>query len=230
MVEYKKIKGSILLVKSNVRQELGQIFLRLQNFVDSNKFRNRSFTLDEFSKWYYKEKKSSYINDFKGFNIPSSFFINFFCGQFDPVSKEEAYLKEKVSQFSMGVDHPYYIIGYLNNSGDTMEHELVHALYYLSRGYRGQHNELIYSLKKSLNEEEIVNWKKFFNKFSYHQEIWDEEMGAYIIADKTTLIKNNLYTPTDFRHGAKLKNIFKNSFLFHFGVTASKVINQNKSS
>ena len=34
MVEYKKIKGSILLVKSSVRQELGQIFVRLQNFVD----------------------------------------------------------------------------------------------------------------------------------------------------------------------------------------------------
>lgn len=90
MIVIAQINPKIFIAKFKNNHELASTFLRFQEYYEHSKFRNKTFTLDQFKKWYIsKHKKFNYYNSYDGFNIPSNILIPFYNGKFNPLSKKE---------------------------------------------------------------------------------------------------------------------------------------------
>jgi hypothetical protein len=179
-----QILKNVWFVSFDTQEDLALSFLRFQEHYESPRFRGQVFSLDEFKTWYASQNGSfSYVDDWSGFNIPSSVFDLFKRGDFDPLSNRETAL---MSAFG-GEPHPFYIIG-TNEDSDALEHEICHALFYVDPDYRAAAEKII-----SDHVEQLAPVFLEMADMGYHESVHVDEVQAYASANPDWLRHNNLY-------------------------------------
>lgn len=146
-------------------------FLRFQEFYESPKFRGLGFSLEEFQDWYSSQMPKgqfSYYNDWVGFNFPSYVVDGFTPNKFGAFTRKENWVLDQLRD----APEKYYCIATAQD-GFAIEHELVHALYYLNADYSKQ-------VDATINDYKFRAFKSALVKRGYHEEVLVDEINAYL--------------------------------------------------
>lgn len=184
MLKIKKQPYNSVWISADSQKELGETFIRFQEFYESpnKKFRNKIFTLGDIKNYYSMEYGADIYSDlWIGFNFPSSVLIPFKQGLFDPLTHQE---KELIDLLKYRND-TFYIIGAQNNS--TLRHELSHAMY----GYDIEYKKSIDALIKK-NVSGFSKVSRHLIKRGYDSSVLNDELQAYITDNDDDFIKSNL--------------------------------------
>lgn len=197
----RKINQDIALVIFRKPKDLAHTFLRFQEFYENPKFFGKTFTFEDFKKYFLKSnKKFNYHKEYVGFNIPGRVLKPFIRGEFDPLSSKE---KEFLKTFSKYKDG--YIIGVSAKDKDfaeTIKHEIGHALYTTFPAYK---KKVLLALLKV----ELTPIMKFLKSKLYHESVWVDECHAFLLADWDTLQEEGIDGKKYKRVKRKLNKIFK---------------------
>lgn len=182
----KEIKPRVLHVTYETQEELAKAFLPFQEFYENIHFARKTFTLDQFKEWYTEKfGKFSYYGDWSGFNVPVWVF-NTIPESMVNFSHESAVLHALIMD-----KRPGYIIGTTDDTDpETLTHELAHARFYLDDLY----SETIYAM---LSEEPWVTTEvaKHLQSISYHPNVIQDEIHAYLLTEEEYLTRESLWTP-----------------------------------
>ncbi len=189
------------------RYFLASTFLRFQEYLDSPKFKNKYFTLEEYMDWYAKETGDfTYYKDWDGFNIPSHVLEPFYRGKFDPLSKKE----ERFLELFKDIKGNFYIIGTERGDLDLLGHEIVHPLFHLVDVVR---KAVLDYFKNSVRSPDL---KKTFShtiyKASYNKKTFLDEMNAYAVGGP---LGDPPYKKINAKVKRNLRDIFRRHFRFN---------------
>lgn len=185
-MKFNKIGKDIIHIIMSDRKSLAKAMFRFQEYYESpfEDIRGQIFTLG-----YLKSKGSrsmqgvntycggnNYEADWSGYNFPSYVLKPFVDGLFDPLTSEEQDIVETL-KYNQG---KFYVIGTYGDEdpGDTLEHEIRHAMYYCNESYRKQVDK---TLKKY--SKQLVNLKKCLLEWGYAETVLDDECHAYMGSD-----------------------------------------------
>jgi len=183
-MKFEETIRDIFSLKFETQHQTAYTLLRFQEHYESPKFRGKTFTLDEFKRWYTKTSpdgkktgKFTYCTDWEGFNLPSHVFTTFFEGRFNPLSREE---KTILSLIRDKMDRKFYVIAsFKKNKDGTLKHEIAHGLYYLDKEYRKQARKII----NQIGKKQRNRISKYLLRKGYAQEVLEDETHAYILTD-----------------------------------------------
>jgi len=184
MLKIKKQPYNSVLISADSQHELGETFIRFQEFYESPNpdFRGKIFTLGSVKQWYSIQYGADIYSDtWVGFNFPSCVLDPFKSGLFDPLTKEEIELL-KLLKYR---DDDYYIIGAQTES--VLRHELCHAMYGFSKNYRTEIDQFIQN-----NSNKFKKVKQYILEKGYDISVVNDEIQAYITDNDDTFILNNL--------------------------------------
>lgn len=192
-LEIRKITDKIIHVKFPSQTDMTETLIRYQEHYESpsSKFRGKIFTLGQVQKWYAKKTGVfSYNHDWGGFNLPSFVLKPFKNRWFDPLTKKE----EEFLNVFRDKEGKFYIIGTCNYDDDNEEeykdHELLHALYYLSRTYKNR-------VKKALRGVNLTKQITCLKKIGYSddKDLLLDEIQAYFGSGTDIFDENNVTCP-----------------------------------
>lgn len=184
MLKLKKQPYNSVWISADSQTELGETFIRFQEYYESDNadFRGQIFTLGSVKHYYSVQYGADLYSDtWVGFNFPSSVLIPFKQGLFDPLTNYETVLLDALKYRNDN----FYIIGAQNKS--TLRHELCHAMYGYSTKYRIEIDKFI-----SKNESRFAKVKKYVLDKGYNKDVLNDELQAYITDNDDTFILNNL--------------------------------------
>ena len=166
----RKLGSDIFVVRFATQYALASTFLRIQEHYESSHFRSRVFSLEEFMDWYAaKFGAFTYLQDWSGFNVPSTALKPFYEGKFDPLSRKEQALLRMFKR-ERG---PFYIIG-LSRKAD-LTHELAHALFFTRPAYRK-------AVLSELGKWDTSAIARHLAKLGYHKAVLTDEVHAYLVS------------------------------------------------
>lgn len=176
-----KQKFSSVWISADSQEELGNTFIRFQEYYESPQFKGKIFTLGQLRSWYSTEYgANTYQIDWSGFNFPSTVLKPFRDGLFDPLTQEEQNL---LSLFQYRHDS-FYLIG--AQTPEVLRHELSHALY----AYSVKYKILIDQLFKKYQKEIKLITKYILDK-GYDKSVINDELQAYITDNDDEYIKKH---------------------------------------
>jgi hypothetical protein len=184
MLKVKKQPYNSICISADSQKELGETFIRFQEFYESPnlEFRGKIFTLGAIKNWYSINYGADlYSEMWVGFNFPSCVLNPFKQGLFDPLTENERQLLDLVNYRN----DAYYIIG--AQTQDVLRHEVSHALYGYSYKYRIEIDN--YIARHSGKFEKI---KKYILDKGYTEEVINDEIQAYVTDNDDLFIMNNL--------------------------------------
>lgn len=184
MLKLKKQPYNAVWVSADSQKELGETFIRFQEFYESPNldFKNKIFTLGSVKEYYSKEYGADvYSETWIGFNFPSSVLLPFKQGLFDPLTEQEKILLDMLKYRNDN----YYIIGAQNKS--VLRHELSHAMYGYSIKYRNEIDQFIND-----NQSKFRRIKKYILDKGYCKDVLNDEIQAYVTDNDDPFILNNL--------------------------------------
>lgn len=169
-VRKSKIADGIFLLRFPTQYALASTFLRFQEHYESNRFRNRVFTLEEYMDWYAATFGDfTYYQDWSGFNVPSSALAPFRAGRFAPLLRKEQALLRLFRQER----EPFYVIGIASDA--DLEHEIAHALWYTRADYRDAALAAMRGYDTSALQRRLA-------AMGYHRQVLTDEVHAYLVA------------------------------------------------
>lgn len=190
-------KNIILLIFKN-QKSITSTFLRFQEHYESPKFKNKIFSLNEYKKWYIKQKgKFSYYTDWNGFNIPSHVLKPFKQGLFNPLTKKE----KKLLMLLQNEDENTYIIGVhqeSNTTKQTLKHEIAHGFFHTNKKYRNK----VLKILKEFNTKKLKDELRTMS--GYHEDVLNDEVHAYTIASS-----KSIHNKLPIAMAMKLKDLFE---------------------
>lgn len=149
--------------------------MRMQEFYESpiGNFRGRHFTRDEFQKAYAEHcGEFNYYDEWGGFNVPGHV-VDEFLRIFTDIDFMEENTVKLIEQHRSNV---YYVIGtFASDSTATVDHELSHAMWYLSPPYK-QDAEIILGKMSSRLYKRCC--QTLMDK-GYSENVFDDELVAY---------------------------------------------------
>ena len=191
MIQEKILMPHVYLLRFKTQYDLCMSFVRMQEFYESQKFKGKYFTLEEYMDyWSKKFGKGSftYPSAWQGFNLPGKIIWNWYekFASIDLRDKEFNIIRciesllcsEYKSHDSSCKDHydNIYVIGvHGNNNSLTIQHELAHAMYYLNQEYRKKCKKLL----KQLNLDVYEKCKKWLLNKGYCKGVIEDELQAY---------------------------------------------------
>jgi len=178
-----KYADKIYVIVAKDPVELGMLFLRCQETIDSQKYRKKFFDIMSFISEYQKRNKGvfDYCKRYEGFNLYSEFIEYIYAQEFH----KNVYdiLLENIH--SVINDKNYCLLGVRYGDEETLKHELSHAFYYLDPEYTKAANKLVNELKT--NHLRKYNYIiKELKKLEYSPCLFKDEITAYL----ATNIKN----------------------------------------
>ena len=185
-MKVKVINDSIIYLTFSTQKELTMTLCRPQEYYEcnSNKLRNKVFTFEEFIDHYTdKEGVMTYFSYWAGFNIPSHVLEKFFSS-FE-LNQREKKLYELTRKFS---HEPYYLIATKNNDLDTLDHELLHAHYYLNHSYRQKVDTVVKHMRSELRKQ----MTKVLKEMGYTKEVIVDEINAYMATSSHKYLNEEL--------------------------------------
>ena len=156
---------------------LTSTFLRFAESYESPEFKGKGFTLEEFQDWYASRGEGvfTYYEDWVGFNFPSYVVEDFTPSKFGVLSRKEHWVLDQLKD-AEGV---YYVIA--SAAGlPAIEHELVHALFYIHLDYARKVESIISEYKFTALRSALV-------KLGYTESVIVDEINAYLV---TGLVKD----------------------------------------
>lgn len=168
------IDNNIISLTFSTQKELALTLCRPQEYYECNstKLRNKVFTFEEFIDHYIdKDGVITYFSYWAGFNIPSHVLEKFFIS-FD-LNKREKKLYELTRKFS---HQPYYVIATKHNDLSTLDHEFLHAYYYLNQRYRQEVNTIIKYMRPELKKQ----ISSVLQSMGYSKSVLIDEINAYM--------------------------------------------------
>ena len=165
-----KIADGIFRLRFDTQYALASSFLRIQEHYESNRFRKRVFTLEEYMDWYAATFGAfTYYDDWSGFNVPSSAFAPFYAGQFDPLLRKE----QRLLRLFRNEREPFYVIGIASEA--DLKHEIAHALFHTRPDYRKAVLAAMRPYDTSALERRLAS-------MGYHRQVLTDEVHAYLVA------------------------------------------------
>jgi hypothetical protein len=153
---------------------LGMTFLRMQEFYESPKYKDRVFTVSEFARWYKRRHGAfTYASDYRAFNVPGNV-VDVLCTKFTPLTCDESELVERLT--TMRIRDRFYLIGTTGTNAQSLRHELAHALYFLVPEYRDKAERVLedYALDPMID---------FLSRRHYHHSVFRDEIQAYAMSE-----------------------------------------------
>jgi len=189
-----QITRQVYHVMFETQHELFLTFIRPQEYYESPKFKGKTFSLEEFKKWYTKHsshsnKKSQnkYYKDWQSFNIPSSVLKPFLQGKFNPLSKNEQELLKLLKNIKQ---KKFCIIGtYKKGDKKDLKHEIALGLFYTNKKYKQQVIKILSKVDKNQKNKILTLLIKIEG---YSKEVVEDELHAYILADMPSLRRSNI--------------------------------------
>ena len=180
-LKVKKQPFNSVWISAESQEELGNTFMRFQEYYESPQFKGQIFTVGQVRSWYSSTYgANTYEKDWMGYNFPSTVLKPFRDGLFDPLTNEE---QELIKLFQYRHDS-FYIIG--AQTDDVLRHELSHALYGYSVKYRISIDQLIKKYQKDLK----LTIKYILDK-GYDKAVINDELQAYITDNDDEFIQKN---------------------------------------
>jgi hypothetical protein len=186
-----KITDKIIHVKFPTQKEMSETLIRYQEYYEcpQSRFRGKIFTLGQIQKYYTKKNGIfSYTHDIGGFNIPSWVLKPFKDRWFDPLTVQE---QEFLNIFRDREDKFYIICTCTwddkTSSDGYLDHELLHALFYLSRRYRDK-------VKSAVKGHKLLKLFRWLIKQGYCNDvdILLDELQAYLGSEPDIFDDNNI--------------------------------------
>ncbi len=177
------VRRGVVHVRAGSQELLTHLFVRLQEFYESpvDSIREHYFTLADLAEVYVPRHKRdrgtgrfTYYTDWHGYNVPGHI-IQKFYETFTDLTHGENMLREAVSGFDM-----VYLIGSHEGddpSEDALDHELVHATYYLDDDYRAAVNRQVELFRETPTHDKLVALLK---DWCYCDEVITDEINAYL--------------------------------------------------
>ena len=191
IIKQEIISPNIYVLTYDKQYDLCMSFVRMQEFHESPKFRNKTFTLEDFiDYWSVEFGKGSfdYPVRWNGFNLPSSTIQKWFDKiKYSDVRDREFEILEAIDTLNMieggereDIPEKYYVIGvHAESSDDTMQevifHESAHAMYYLNLSYKRAANKLL----KNMDKKAYDKAEKKLLGMGYGKNVVKDEMQAY---------------------------------------------------
>jgi hypothetical protein len=168
------VDKNILHLTFSSQKELTLTMCRPQEYYECNslKLRNKVFTFENFIDHYLDLKGNiSYFSYWAGFNIPGSVLEKFFT--LFEMTKRESKLYQITRRFRK---NPYYVIATRNNDYATLDHELLHAYYYLDPGYKQKVDTVVKHMRPELRKELTY----LLRYMGYTKDVIVDEINAYM--------------------------------------------------
>ncbi len=180
-LKVKKQPFNSVWICADSQEELGNTFIRFQEYYEGPKFKGQIFTTGQIRAWYSSTYgANTYQHDWSGYNFPSMVLKPFRDGLFDPLTNEE---KNLIDLFRYRHDS-FYIIG--AQTDGVLRHELSHALYGYSVKYKISIDQLIKKYQKELKDT-----IKYILDKGYDKSVINDELQAYITDNDDEFIKKN---------------------------------------
>ena len=180
-----KNKNIIVLTFPN-QKELALTMCRPQEFYEAatSKLRNNKFTYENVIDFYMdKDGSLDYFKTWAGFNIPG-YVLDEFFSRFD-LTKREMALKNALRKVAKG---DYYVIAIRSGDDETLDHEYVHAHFYLNAEYRKKATALVNALPKTT----FKRVSDILKLLGYNSAVIKDEINAYLGTSKLSWLNNNL--------------------------------------
>jgi hypothetical protein len=183
----------VVHIRADNQQELCRMFVRPQEFYESPylEIRGQYFTLDRFKARYAVDHDGvfTYFDDWHGFHIPGHVLLEFFSIFSHAMSSGENFI-----EFATRGMNPFYLIGSHdgNDAEDALDHELVHATYYLNDWYRANADRLV---KKFRAAPECVALEVYLKTQGYADVTLVDELNAYMATTDETWWAEELKDP-----------------------------------
>lgn len=178
--------NNIIHLEFATQKDLSLTMGRPQEFYESDKeeLRGKVFTYDQFVDSYTtKDGKFEYLHSWRGYNIPSHVLESFF-NNFELTTREEC-LTEITKDYR---NQKYYVIGSSKMHPEVIDHELVHAHYYLNSEYKKQADQLVGELDVNIKDMLIDKLKGW----GYADNVINDEINAYMSTSSQDYIKNRM--------------------------------------
>jgi hypothetical protein len=187
----KEIKPNIFHLTFQDRYDLCMYFLRYQEFYESSspKFRNKSFTILSFMRWYSKKYGNgsfTYPSDWNGFNIPGDI-IPKVHNLMIPDRNIYDYELLNIYKHCKKSSQDFYLIGSIKKDNITINHELAHGFFYTNKIYKSAMISLVKSIPKDIKLS-ITHWLK---TKGYTPKVYTDEIQAYLATGMPFLQDNN---------------------------------------
>ena len=193
----KEIYPKVFVLIFDSRYDLCMSFVRIQEFYESPKFRNKYFELEEYMDWWAKEYGNGsfdYPSRWSGFNIPGQVISKWI----NKVDQHEGLYRAKERQILNGIlklldkDATFfgdeesinlfkttYVIGLHKEnqiiSHEALNHEMSHAFYTLYLDYRKASNSLLAKIPK----QKLMSAEAKLLKMGYNSKVIKDELQAY---------------------------------------------------
>lgn len=187
----KKIKilsktDNILHLEFPTRKEITMTMGRPQEYYESGHkhLRNKVFSQEVFLDTFTDDEGDvGYFKSWSGFNVPGGKMEEFFT-RFDDWTKREFLLRRAISD-NINPHKDYYVIATIAGDTPTIDHELVHAHYYLNKDYQRAVKKLIKGLDPKIRD----TITRVLKEMGYAGQVVSDEINAYITTSSKTYMK-----------------------------------------
>lgn len=181
------------------QKELTLTMARVQEFYEceSKKIRGKVFDFADFLEVYTNDAgKVDYFSAVTGFNIPGNVVNKFFADFY--VTKRENKLLEtlqrKVPAFEqqhrslIDLNLKYYLIATVEGDSGTLDHELLHAHFYLNADYRKKAQALVKAMRPELRKQIGQHLKEK----KYAKSVFVDEINAFLSTENIKYLKKDM--------------------------------------
>jgi len=222
LIKSEIIMPNVYVLTYDSQYDLCMSFVRMQEFYESPKFRNKYFTLEEFMDYWASEFGNGafdYTSRWNGFNLPSKAVSKWFDMYFkrrilrdrewEIIEAVDALAIEEAQDGEM--PEKYYLIGVHTEVSEeyreeVINHESAHALYYLYPRYKRACNHLL----KNLSDTATEKASKKLLSMGYGKNVIKDEMQAYFSTEKEDSSLKELSGRKKF---AKILNMYRGLWL-----------------
>lgn len=166
--------SNIIHLIFNTQKELALTMGRPQEYYESDipELYRRVFTYEDFVSAYTSDTGHfEYLHSWRGYNIPGHILEEFFDHFL--LTPREVQLLHVVREHR---DRPYYVIASSRMHPDVLDHELVHAHYYLNSEYHEQAEHLVEHMDPEVKQQLVDK----FTEWGYNPSVFVDEINAYM--------------------------------------------------
>lgn len=175
----RKVLDNTYHLQFETQLEMNQTFVRVEAHYEaaSDEFRGQVFELEEYVDWYTAEYGEwDFDTAYEGFNFPSTVLAAFESGAFE----NQTEMEQNIWKFFSGNETGFYfIVTNRETLSETMSHEIAHALFFESEGYRHEAEAALNSLDDA-SYEALHNVIVSQDHYGYHPEVAEDEMQAFL--------------------------------------------------
>lgn len=186
------IASRIIYVRFKTKEDLCKTMLRVSEYYDIQKFKNKKVPYRDYVDWYNEkktEKDQPYDKAFFGMFLPGTYFRHFlknYSGKDFTTGERELfeYLKKSIDPEFFKTQKKYaVVVSYEGMKSAAVQHELSHAAVYLSNVYEKDSNKII----KKINKIELDKMKKILvDMYNYPKYDIKEEIVSRLIERVST--------------------------------------------